>query len=306
MASRDERLPVPFDLDGAAWERLCLRMLRGHYQADLIEVPAKVGGDRGLDAFTRSGIAYQCYAPQEPLSPEQRYLKLRDKMTGDVGKFIDNASDISTLLGPVEIRTWVLLTPQADDRRLVAHAMSTLTPRLREVALPYCTDDITVVVHTHQDYASAYVSLVEQRMAELVLPQPGPPNFSAVESEDVAAMRAKLEKVEGLDVAAFLQVLLGYFLTGRDHRAHIADHFTELDADLSERLLALERRLEVEYRLIGEAPHRVLAQVIAEAEERVHETLPSLRETQRQALAYAQVAEWLMRCPLDFVLTAPA
>lgn len=296
---------MPFDLDGASWERLCLRMLRGHYQADLIEVPAKVGGDKGLDAFTRSGIVYQCYAPQEPLSAEQRYLKLRDKMTADVGKFIENASDISTLLGPVEIRTWVLLTPQADDRRLVAHAMSTLTPRLREVALPYCTDDITVVVHTHQDYANAYVSLVEQRMAELVLPQPGPPDFSAVESEDVAAMRAKLEKVEGLDVAAFLQVLLGYFLTGRDHRAHIADHFTELDADLSERLLALERRLEVEYRLIGEAPQRVLAQVIAEAEERVQDTLPGLRETQRQALAYAQVAEWLMRCPLDFV-TAPA
>jgi hypothetical protein len=301
-----ERLPVPFNLDGTGWERLCLRMLRGHYQADLIEVPAKVGGDKGLDAFTRSGIAYQCYAPEEPLSAEQRYLKLRDKMTGDIGKFIDNLSEISTLLGPVKISTWVLLTPQADDRRLVAHAMSTLTPRLREAALPYCTDDITAVVHTHQDYAGAYVSLVEQRMAELVLPQPGPPDFNAVESDDVATMRAKLEKVEGLEVAAFLQLLLGYFLAGRDHRAHIADHFTELDADLNERLLALERRLEVEYRLTGEAPQRVLAQVIAEAEERVKETLPSLRETQRQALVYAQVAEWLMRCPLDFVVTAGA
>jgi hypothetical protein len=62
----------------------------------------------------------------------------------------------------------------------------------------------------------------------------------------------------------------------------------------------------VEYRLLDAAPNRVLAQIIAEAEARVEETIPSLRETDRQGLAYAQIAEWLMRCPLDFVVAAPA
>lgn len=306
MASTGERLPIPLDVDGSAWQRLCMRMLRNHYQAELVEVPAKVGGDKGLDAFTRGGIVYQCYAPEEPLSAEQRYLKLRDKMTEDVGKFIGNAEEISKILGPVGVSTWALLVPQAGDRRLVAHAMSKLTPRLRGAALPYCTDDVAVVTHTHQDYAVAYVKLVEQRLEELVLPQPGPPDFAAVQSADVATMRGKLEKVKGLDVAAFLQVLLGHFLSGRDRRGYIADHFTELDADLSDRLLALERRLEVEYRLLDAAPNRVLAQIIADTETRVQETLPSLRETDRQGLAYAQVAEWLMRCPLDFVVATPA
>lgn len=279
-------------------------MLRCRHGADLVEVPARVGGDKGLDSFTTGGLAYQCYAPEEPLSADQRYEKLRDKMTADVGKFIDNATEVAQILGPVVITHWILLVPQSDDRRTVAHAMSSQTPRLRSAALGYCASDVVVVTHTHQDYAAAYFEVVEQRLAELVLPVPQPPDFSLVRTNDIDTMREKLDKLPDVDVPALIQSLLGHYLQGRDDRSFVADHYAELDADLTERLTTLERRLEVEFRLSTQTPNHLLAEVIRETGTKVHEALPQLRESDRLSLTYAQVADWLMRCPLDFVVAS--
>jgi hypothetical protein len=99
-------------LSGEEWQELCIRVLHEHHPGpELVEVPDDDRGDAGLEVFSLSGNAYQCYAPEgEPLTASQRYNKQRDKMTADVGKFIDNATKIQALLpARLCISRWVML-----------------------------------------------------------------------------------------------------------------------------------------------------------------------------------------------------
>ncbi|MDV8067593.1 hypothetical protein R4P64_13845 [Rhodococcus sp. IEGM 1366] len=300
-------LPVPDSLDGPAWQRLCYRMLRQHHGAKLVEVPDTVGGDAGLDAFTTDGIVYQSYSPQEPLTPKVRYEKQRDKMTVDIGKFIKNQEKISRLFGPtVVINHWVLLVPRIDDRRLFEHALASQTPRIREEKLPYAGNSIVVTAETPTAYEAAYRSIVENRLADLHLPSPRKPDFAAINSTDVQILKDKLQKVplvsaNGAYREKLVNQLLSSYIAGQDHRAWMSDHLTEMEADLDDQFDELEALLESEYPLDGDAPEALLKRVLNEARERITTVAPNVKPKDRTIIAQGQVADWLMRCPLNFI-----
>lgn len=130
--------------DGGDWQRLFLSVLREEHRDDLIPVPDHDRGDAGLEAYTLTGSAFQCYSPQEPLSTGQRYAKQRDKMTVDVGKFIVNGPKLRPMFGTTKIKQWVLLVPVIDSRDLLKHATAQ-TARVRAAGLDYVDNEIHVV-----------------------------------------------------------------------------------------------------------------------------------------------------------------
>ena len=51
---------------GEEWEKLCNSCYRIRYQEQgYQEIPAKYKGDGGIEGFTKNGIVYQCYCPNE-------------------------------------------------------------------------------------------------------------------------------------------------------------------------------------------------------------------------------------------------
>ncbi len=70
--------------DGGEWEEYVMQLLRLHYPpGDLVEVPDRDQGDEDAEAFAAgTGCAYQCYAPEEPLSVDDRYTKQREQDHG--------------------------------------------------------------------------------------------------------------------------------------------------------------------------------------------------------------------------------
>ena len=71
------------EVDGDAWEKYCQKLLKLKYN-DYQEVPARYAGDLGVEGFTHTGIAFQCYCQDgEPISDEL-YEKQRDKVTRDI------------------------------------------------------------------------------------------------------------------------------------------------------------------------------------------------------------------------------
>ncbi|MDV6230523.1 hypothetical protein [Rhodococcus cercidiphylli] len=300
------QLPIPDKIDGTEWQRLCFRMLRQHHGVKLVEVPDRVGGDAGLDAFTTDGIVYQSYAPEEPLTQKQRYEKQRAKMTTDVGKFITNRAKIEKLFAEnVNVKHWVLLVPRIDDRKIIEHAIASQTSRLRAEALPYASADIVVTAETADSYADSYLAVVSNRLAELKLPPPRNADFSKIASADFEKMTKKLDKVPEVSQNKayrdrLLNKLMTSYLASRDQRSWMADHLSELDSDLEDQLSELELIMESEYPLQGDAPGALLSRVMAEARERVTAVAPSMKPLDRANIAQGQVADWLMRCPLDF------
>jgi hypothetical protein len=290
-------------MDGKAWQRLCVQVLHNEHAEDLIPVPDKTRGDAGLEAYTLTGLAYQCYSPEEPLSAEQRYAKHRDKMTEDVGKFINNSVKLEPMLGTVRVRRWILLVPVADSRQINVHATKQ-TARVREAAPTYADAEIFVIVQTLDHYQASVDAIVNSRLSRLFLPALESPDYSSVNSSQIDVMHTKLTKVPRLREQErrrrYVQSLLTSNLSGQEHRDYIRDHYPELEDELEHLLRDLEERLDSEFSLSEDTPERMLLRVKADAEKRVRRALPTVRDGDARVIADGQVADWLMRCPLDF------
>ncbi len=293
-----------YGMPGLQWQTLCEQVLRQEHGPSYQRVP-DTGGDGGIEGFTHAGLAYQCYSPNEPLSTEQRHEKLRNKMTDDVGKFISNTSKFKDLFGTtVKIRYWTLLVPYFDDKRIVGHATRSQTKRLRDANLSYTESNCCVIIQTLDDYAASVQAVMTNRLVALNLPQPGTASYSAL-GDDIAIARAKLEKIPVFKanpekLKKYLDNVISSNLIGRELVEYIRDHFPELGQSLDSEINEIERRLETEYPLRDDPPNQLLLNVQRETEEGVKQAIPNLKRQDSSDIAYGQIAEWLMRCPLDF------
>jgi hypothetical protein len=128
-------------------------------------------------------------------------------------------------------------------------------------------------------------------------------DFSAIDDGLIATMSDKLamtaQYAEPHRRNQVVNRLLGSYVAGQAHRAHIGDHYSELGDRLDEELLDLEDRLAMQYALTETVPDRRLRTVLADTES-VVESVLNTRAMQSRVIAEGQVADWLMRCPLDF------
>lgn len=292
-------------LSGDEWQDLCLRVLREHHPApELVEVPDDDRGDAGLEAFSLSGCAYQCYAPEgEPLTMAQRYNKQRDKMTADVAKFIANSAKIASLLpAGLAISRWVLLVPHVNSRKLIEHAR-TLTDRVRAAGLSYAAMDIVVVALTLDSFQGAMVAVVSRQLSKLHLPPLDAVDYSDIDDALIAKMNDKLaltaQYADEGKRSRIINRLLESYVSGLSHRAHVSDYYSELGDRLEHDLADLEDRLAMQYALSETVPDRRLNKVLTDTEA-VVDTVLNTHAPHSRVIAEGQVADWLMRCPLDF------
>jgi hypothetical protein len=293
-------------LNGDQWQDLCIRVLRQHHGGtNLIPVPDDDGGDAGLEAFSLDGCVYQCYAPErgDMLTTRALYGKHRNKMTADVGKFIDNVEKITKLVPPgLKISRWVLLVPVIRGRKIIEHSKEK-TAEVRAAGLPYAAGEIVVCAHTLDTYELAMKAVINAQVIKLNLPPLTPPDYGHIDDSLIGKMINKLSmtgRFADEDLRAeFVGRLLVSHVGGQAHRAHIGDHFSDLGEELETRLNDLEQRLSVHYALEHPVPDRRLLTVLKDTEAVVDETL-NTRHADSRVIAEGQVAEWLMRCPLDF------
>jgi hypothetical protein len=66
-------------IDGVGWQRYCHCLFTARHGERYQPVPDRVRGDWGIEGFTASGILYQCFAPEEPITREERHDKIRKK-----------------------------------------------------------------------------------------------------------------------------------------------------------------------------------------------------------------------------------
>src|SRR5215204_4061018 len=147
---------------GDDWEAYCLLLIQRRYGADEVQrVPAKHGGDLGIEAFTFSGLAFQCYAAEEPLSTRERYEKQRDKLTVDLAKLEKKQSELRALLGPVLIRRYIFMVPLFNSGKLIQHCTAKAA-EYRAKRLPHLDPDFRIVVVTEDDYAETVREVLAQ------------------------------------------------------------------------------------------------------------------------------------------------
>lgn len=298
---------------GNEWEEYVLQLLRLHYPpGDLVEVPDRDRGDAGLEAYSSDGCAYQCYAPEEPLSVDDRYTKLRTKITDDVGKF-ENASRLAPLLGTTVIRRWILVTPTVDSHRVVAHCNKKAV-QVKGLDLAYAAEDFEVRAITDETFARERETILRIGLSELQISVDAPDlearlRFVAENGQEAANLDRKLNGFAALaDVdkrERYAGELVEMYLIGIEARQRLRDDYPDLARPVDTAIANFRRSLVLKYGLSSDAPDRILTQIAQDLVETVRSCLPGVRQGDSDHIAYSAIAEWLMDCHLDFELSAP-
>jgi len=291
--------------DGRQWQDYCLQLLRvRHANHQLQEVPDRHKGDLGIEAFTHDGTLYQCYAAQEPLSVQDRYEKQRDKLTEDIGKLKSNEQELVRLLGQVRITRYVFLVPRHDSRQLIAHAQ-TKAAEVRDSGLAFIGGAFTITVETADAY-SAERDQVFSIPDPLLRFQPASPEDATAWGLDHPDLfedaRKKLVGVgmTGNGLTRYLDTLVSAFLSGENALETLRSKFPDSWEAVRRTVSGRERTLALDYPAgSAEAPGDV-TEIATSLAELIRQAAPPLPAEVAHALAWSTVADWILRCPLDF------
>lgn len=276
---------------------------------DILKVPARHKGDLGLDYYCLAKqVVYQCYAVQEPCEVKVRAEKQQAKITTDLKKFVKNATKLKKLFGDVKVRNWVLVVPIHDSVEVNGH-LTKKTDDIKKLKLTYVTNDFQVLIHDLEtfDRQSREQRLLQRKQIQIPSKAPTMQEVEAWRSGYSGLSKNLMEKLSkrvGNQDPALLeqsvQQAVGWFL----ERDNILETLRTDAPDLYETLFSIISRHTARLQFYG-PPSEGTANAILRTElekftaELIME-IPNLSKASAEQIALGTIAEWLLRCPLDF------
>ncbi len=292
-------------MDGDGWEDYCQKLLRLRYK-DYQQVPAQFGGDYGIEGFTRSGLTFQCYCPDEDLNGKDLYEHQRDKITKDIRKLVRNARAISAL-GAATIREWHFLTPRYNHHDLLSHCRSKES-EVQSQRLETIHSEFTIYLKIEDDYIperQIYLGMNGLR----VQPASEEPLLEELEkllrsdNRIVLNIKTKLEKLAlGSDQRANLtkQLISGYFV-GKNEMEILNEKFPSTYQSVVQLKSSTQSQLGIQMLSCSDNHGAILNRVLQDYEGKLRTDFSnSLSGALIQRLSLEAISDWLGRCPLDF------
>jgi hypothetical protein len=290
-------------------DRVCELLRRRYINHDFCEIPDRHGGDRGLEGFSRDGCAYQCYAAEEPLTPDELYEKQRDKITRDIGKFVTNSADLQSIFHPTVIKRWILVVPRHESAKLLIHA-GTKAGEVRDHNLPYVACDFTIHIETLEYFAVEAAQLLGAVRTQLRM------DLETVTSTEIDSWQSqnnsltntligKLEKLPSYrchNTAKQQQQVAGLikqFLVGQNLLHKLLIQYPEVYKKVGRAKSDQENLLEAASLQTTTGQAHFQAQ-LASLSSSLTPILVGFDKNHVEQLVYESVTDWLVRCPLDF------
>lgn len=307
LALCKNRIVAAVSWDPEQWQLHAIAMLQHHFGVEkVIPIPDQDGGDRGLDAYTVDGMAYQCYAPEdEPLAPSKRATLQKNKITTDLAKLKKFKDKLVPLLGDIKLHTWVLLTPVHQSAAVIEHCVSKAAEVIKWT-LPFISIPFQVQVHSTTTYTKAnrFITQTENFQSDLDRPPESPvgADFGAVEGALVDKMDAKLARIPLLKDAAIRREHRAVLLEGQLGGDNLLDRWRDRTPDVASHFESMieAARKEMIFSAAGEGGP---AQYYLGLRKSLVERFSSSVTTHGNAefLAWKCITDWLQQCPLNFV-----
>jgi hypothetical protein len=295
-------------LSGEEWQAWADQLLSRRYgPAQYQKIPAKDSGDAGIEGFAMCGHAYQAYGVLEPVTTRDRYNKQRDKMTTDIAKFIQNTTKLSDLLGNVIINRWCLFVPFFDSKDLVAHAV-TKTAEVIGAGLSYVSADFRVMVSDEDEFAVERDALINATAGSLHITTDAATPASIQEWADendvlVQQLDSKISRLSTCTTpkkrTVFRDRIIKHFLEGQNILEALRK-FPNKYEELIEVKNQRENFLATECMVATGSPAQLLHDALKAIRNAVSDGVGGLSEHTAEAMSWEAVADWLLRCPLDF------
>lgn len=288
------------------WEEHVNDLLRiKHGQENYVPIPDGHNGDAGIEGYSFCGNAYQSYCPEELCPLADLYEKQRDKITIDIGKFIaDKDGKISKIIGDTKIRRWILVVPNHLSKHLNAHA-TTKTKEVIEANPPYIdTSDFHILVWDRSTFKVEESQLLEQGIRVLRLEKHEiSDNEISVFNEDrseflknIDMKLAKLKNAPATKIEKARAAMLKNAIHAQNMLSYLKQDYPEYHAQIMSGVMEREQTLPIEsFDEIQKSPMQqtvVLKELLAKKS--------NLHEDNLDCIASGTVADWIMRCDLDF------
>lgn len=295
--------------DPNEWELHAYGLLQDRHGAtNVMKVPARHKGDFGIDYYCVSGrVAYQCYAVQEPCEVDDRANKQKAKITKDLNKF-SSRTEVSSLFVGSKVERWILVVPIHDSAQ-VNLLLGAKTTQVRSLNLAYVAPDFEVLIHDLEGFDPASVGLRAYHRNQIILPpQPATTeqidNWTRASNPLVASLTRKLVKrldsTDPVRVNEAVHDMVSRFL----EKENTLDALRRDVPHLHEALAAVISRHAAKLSFYGSpenaTPHHILRTEFDSLTAELKQSIPNFSDASAQQIALGAIAEWLLRCPLDF------
>lgn len=294
--------------EGNQWEEhiqnlLKLKYALGEYQ----EIKSTDGGDLAIEGFSRDGIVYQCYAPEEPLSTKERRIKQQNKITKDIGSFINYEKDLKKIFGALKIKRWLLVVPLYNSRELVAHAEKKATEVLSK-GLTYVADDFSIGIIDESYFKDQLNKLYPKNSDKLEIQindisAETYDKWKTDNDESVSIIKAKLlehPNIDPDDIWDLCDHVTGQYITGLEIMSYISDNFP----DIYERIIRLKRSYESQIKIKSLTNNwkdsEGIGSIIEDYTNKIMNEMTNLSFMTAQDVIFEAIGDWLSRCPLRF------
>lgn len=292
--------------DGEEWQKYITTLLGLRFGARYQPIPDRDQGDWGLEGYCDDGCVYQCYAATEPIDVAELTDKQRNKITQDIGKFCTNASQLKKIFGPLRITHWVLMVPRCESKRILLHAEKKAA-EVRALNLAIVGSTFRISVQTDDIFHRERAMIADSSAAKL------PVQVPKVEEAEVEAWSAQYTALEAVlskklsklacppTVQADLKSeLIRFFLDGQNLLQFFRDDYPDVYAQLQNCKNSRERMVRMASLTKNSSAPGQVQELFVEYRDRIIAEVGSVHFSNADILAYEGIADWLIRCPLDF------
>lgn len=266
-------------------------------------------GDCGIEGFASDGTAYQCYAAQQCMGPDELLKKQRNKMTIDIGKFIKNEKELREIFGTIKISQWNLVVPYWNNKDLIKHA-NKKAAEVEALSLSHASSNFAISILTGDDFEveRALLGNLSLYHFDVAAPAVQPDELDSwiQDNENLTLVNNLARKAKSINAgrAGYLREkfqarIVAQFIGGSVVLGRLEQELPEVYQRVIEYKVSREANLEAETYVTTKVPAEFFRQTLEEYRSELS-GVPGISGRVADTLAREAVADWLLRCPMEF------
>ena len=299
--------------DGDKWESICQLCFKNRYESEsYFEIKANPG-DFGIEGFTRTGKAFQCYCPDEHYTQEELYEKQRDKITKDLKKLQTFEKQLAKKLGDTLINKWYFVSPNYSKNEIIDHCTRkrdeiraqnlSIVDNANFEVIPWDIDNLKPEIHTFIKISEHKVDIIPKdnispdeklkwKGKEISLVENAQRKHKLRFDTYASSIEKKVDDLTEKSISHFLEgnsILKKWSIDYPDDYEKFIKIISQVEEQVIEECMFPNKDNNELYRSFANL-----------LKEKIKTSFPFIEDTMVQNLCNQVMADWILRCPINF------